>query len=107
LADRIDIKQTKNISLKCRGEMLYRYGMFLDAVPELKTEIYAGVFKGKELIKEIKTGVPSQKIIPGGDFGLPLNFENIPTGKYFLRFGIKSKNYPVTHNSENIQLVIR
>jgi hypothetical protein len=88
----------------CREVMSYRDGgMFRDGVPEFKTEIYAGVFNGKELIKEIKTGVAAGKV---GTIYLPLNFENIQPGKYVLRFGIKSKDYPVTHNSRNIQLTI-
>ena len=81
--------------------------MFLSAVPELKTEVFAGVFKGKDLVKEIKTGFTAQQIIPGAVFTIPLDFENLVPGKYVLRFGIRSKNYLVTHNSENIQLIVQ
>jgi hypothetical protein len=85
--------------------MSYRDGgMFRDGVPEFKTEIYAGIFNGKELIKEINTGVAAGEV---GTIYLPLSFDNIPPGKYILRFGIKSKNYLVTHNSEKIDLIIK
>jgi hypothetical protein len=87
--------------------MPYRYGMFLEALPELKTELFAGVFKEKDLVKEIKTGITAQKINPGAELHVPLDFENILPGKYVLRFGIKSKDYLVTHNSIDIELIIR
>ena len=103
--NKININQERNISFKCREVMSYRDGgMFRDGVPEFKTEIYAGVFNGKELIKEINTGVAAGEV---GTIYLPLSFDNIPPGKYILRFGIKSKNYLVTHNSEKIDLIIK
>jgi len=81
--------------------------MFLNALPELKTELLAGVFKGKDLIKEIRTGITAQQIIPGADFYVPLNLDNLVPGKYVVRLGIKSKNYLVTHNSGEIKLIVR
>ena len=99
--------ESKRVLFQCRSRTPYRYGMFLDALPELKTELLAGVFKGKGLIKEIRTGIPAQKIVSVADFTVLLDFENIVPGKYVLRFGFRSKNYLVTHNSENIELIIQ
>jgi 4-amino-4-deoxy-L-arabinose transferase-like glycosyltransferase len=99
--------ESKRVLLKCNSRILYRYGMFLDALPELKTELLVGVFKEKDLIKEIGTGITAQQIIPGADFNVALDLENIAPGKYILRLGIKSKDYPVTHNSEKIELTIQ
>jgi hypothetical protein len=105
--NKIDLRQPRTIALKCRWEIPYRYGRFLDEVPGLKTELYAGVFNGKEFVREIKTEDQLPTLIPGGSFDLFLNFENIPAGKYDLRFGIKVNDYLVTHNSETIGLIIR
>jgi len=103
----IEISKNRKVQFQCNSRIPYRYRMFLDAVPELKTEVYAGVFKGKNLVKEIKTGFTIQQIIPGATFTIPLDFENLVPGKYVLRLGIRSKNYLVTHNSENIELRVQ
>lgn len=102
----IEIGENKMILFQCNSSIPDRYGMFLNAVPELKTAVCVGIFKGKELVKEIKTELTAQKIIPGVLFNIPLDFRNIAPERYTLRLGIKSKNYFVTHNSEKIELII-
>lgn len=102
----IIISVTKNISLNCKWEAPYRYGNYLSSHQELNPELYAGIFDGKILVKEIKTGIMVKGFFGNSDFDLPLNFENIPSGKYVLRLGIKSKDYLITHNSEKIELLI-
>jgi hypothetical protein len=106
-AKRISVSKPKRILFRCNATMPYRYRMFLDAWPELRTELFAGIFNEKELVKEMKTGIGAQAIIPDADLHVPLDLENIPPGKYVLRLGIQSKNYLVTHNSNSIELIIR
>ena len=103
----VEISKNKKVQFQCTSRIPYRYGMFVDAVPELKTEVYAGVFKGKDLVKEIRTGFTAKQIIADAVFTIPLDFENLVPGKYVLRLGIRSKNYLVTHNSENIELRVQ
>ena len=97
----------KNFSLHCSSIIPNQYLLFLNQYPALKTELLAGVFKEKELIKEINTGITAQQLTKMGDFEVLLNLENIPSGKYKVRFGIRTNNYPPTHNSDNINLLIR
>lgn len=104
---KISIEVTKQLVLRCHRKISPAYLSFLSNNQELKTELLAGIFKGKELVKEIKTGITIQQIATNEDFNVLLNLEKIPSGKYQLRLGIKSKDYLPTHNSEDIELVIR
>jgi len=100
--------KSKTILLKCNRTLSRQYRYFLWSHKDLKVDLFAGVFKNKDLVKEINTGIRIHEIVDStNDFALSLNFENIPTGKYILRFGIKSKDYPITHNSNNIELIIK
>jgi hypothetical protein len=105
---KIDIADTKKIILKCKRKISRWYWSFLWNHKDLKTGLVAGVFKGKEMLKELNTGITAQQVANSFDgFDVLLNFENIPAGKYVLRLGIQSKNYLPTHNSENIDVEIR
>jgi hypothetical protein len=79
---------------------------FLQTHPEIKTQLVAGIFNGKELVKEINTGITAQQIVSQpGPFDISLNLKEVKPGlNYVIRLGIQSKNYPPTHNSEKIQL---
>jgi hypothetical protein len=105
---KINIRETKTIILKCKRKISRWYWTFLSGHKDLKTELLAGIFKGKEMIKEFKTEITAQQLANSFDgFDVLLNFENIPTGKYVIRLGIQSKGYPPTHNSRNIDVEIR
>ena len=106
-SDMIVTGQNKKISIQSKIRLPYRYGMFLDSNKDPETKVMAGIFRGKEMIKEIETGLSAQNIFGLWNFDVPLNLENIRPGKYDLRLGIASKNYPITHNSEKIYLEIR
>jgi hypothetical protein len=85
-----------------------QYQYFLKMHPELNVGILAGIFKGKELIKEINTGATLTDLRDKKyGFEATLDLSSISPGKYVLQFGIKSKNYLVTHNSAKIQLIVR
>lgn len=109
IAEQRNIKSAlnKKLILRCNSIIPGQYLTFLNQHPELKTELLAGVFKGKELIKEINTGITAQQLTPSSEFNVLLDLENIPAGRYDLRFGIRSNGYPPTHNSSNLKLSIQ
>ncbi len=88
-------------------QMPGRYFSFLSLQPGLRTELVAGVFKEKELVKEINTGISAQEFLEQKKYSLSLNLSGLSSGKYVLRLGIKSKKYSPTHNSEKIEFEIR
>jgi hypothetical protein len=83
------------------------YLYFLQTHPGIKTQLVAGIFNGKELVKEIKTGITAEQMVNQSEpFDISLNLNDIKSGlNYVIRLGIQSKNYPPTHNSEKIELV--
>ena len=80
---------------------------FLQTHLEIQTQLVAGIFNGKELVKEINTGITAQQIvIRPGPFDISLNLNDVKPGlNYIIRLGLQCKDYPPTHNSEKIQLV--
>jgi len=94
--------------LHISAQMPEKYKSFIKAHPEDQTELIAGFFRGKELIKEFNLKVTAQQM---ADWKEPFSvwFEEkdfppiIPDA---LRFSIKSKNYLPTHNSEKITLLL-
>ncbi|TAL43768.1 MAG: hypothetical protein EPN92_09695, partial [Chitinophagaceae bacterium] len=97
----------RNTEILFTRNMSRWYLSFLFSKPELKTELIVGFFNGKNLVKEIYTGIKAQDLFEVKNYTLTLNLADLPPGKYFLRFGFKSKDYPPTHNSEKIDLTIR
>lgn len=97
----------KKITLRCSSVIPNQYLSFLTQHPELKTELLAGVFKGKELVKEVKTSITAQQLTRLAEFDVLLDLKSIPAGKYDLRFAISSNGYPPTHNSNNLKLSIQ
>ena len=83
------------------------YILFLKQQPNLKTELLAGVFKGKNIIKELSTGISAYQLAASENVIVVLDLGNIPSGEYSLRFSIQSKDYPPGHNSDKIKLRIR
>lgn len=94
-------------TLRISAETPKKYLSFIKAHPRVQTKLFAGIFNGKDLIKEFDLKITAQQIAdwkePFGVFIETKDFKpNIATT---LRFGIKSKNYPPTHNSEKIDLL--
>jgi hypothetical protein len=71
-------------------------------VPSHRMEI-EGIYNGKDLLREYKTGISAQQIAKQKSFRIQLT--NLPKGGNEVRFGIRSKNYLPTHNSETIHVV--
>ena len=84
-----------------------KYLSFIIAHPEIKTELVAGVFNGKVLVKEFNLGTTAQQIANWkAPFRVSLDLKDVPENAIDeLKFGIRSKDYLVTHNSEKITLV--
>ncbi len=81
-----------------------QYRNFLQAHPDIETELFIGVFNEKALLKEYKTGITAQQMTKQTK---PFEIEliNLPKGSGEIRFGIKSKNYLTTHNSQTIHVI--
>src|SRR4029078_8716492 len=86
-----------NVSSQVPGEYL----RFIKNHPEIHTNLVVGVFKGKNLIKEIDLKQTAQQISEWKEpflVKIPINVIG-PILPDALRFSIRSKNYPPTHNS--------
>ncbi len=94
-------------SLSISSKIPDRHLTFMNQHPNLKTELIAGVFSGKKLIKEIGTGISVYQLAKTPAPELKLNFENISPGKYDLFLAIRSENNSPTINSDKIKLLIR
>jgi hypothetical protein len=96
------VESTNLIHIKFSTQIPEQYRKFLQVNQNINTELVVGVFNGKELLKEYKTGITAQQL---ADQTSPSNvsFFIEDSGKASeVRFGIRSKNYLVTHNSEKI-----
>jgi hypothetical protein len=103
---KIILEDTKSYAIKYHSNIPEQYLNYLKSYPELRTEVIIGVFKGKELVKEIKTNVSAYQIAdPLYKPDLPVDFSTFSPGKYQLRIGIKVNDYLITHNSEKIDLL--
>lgn len=89
-----------------KREMPGWYFSFLILNPELKTELLICIFSGKNLVKEIHTGIKAQQLTEAKKYYFSATLSDLTTGKYDIRFAIASKDYPPTHNSEKIELII-
>ena len=105
------IPDKKNITLynnslttNITPEMPENYRNFLLTQSLIQTELVAGVFNGKDLLREYKTGITAQQIAKQNR-SFRIKLTNLPKGSKEVRFGIKSKNYLPTHNSETIHVI--
>ena len=95
-------ESSNSIHIKFSALIPEQYRRFLQVNQNINTELVVGVFNGKELLKEYKTGITAQQL---ADRTPPSNvsfFIEDSRKAYVVRFGIRSKNYLITHNSENI-----
>ena len=104
--EKINISAGKlNISLA--PEISRSYFSFLYSNKDLKTELVVGIFKGKELVKEINTGITAQQLASAlVPVSILSGVSGLAQGKYDCRLGLRVKDYPVTHNSKKFALVI-
>ena len=97
-------EDTNLADLHCTIVVPEVYSEFLLEKPVDKAELFVGIFKGKEMIKEVNTGIVLQTILDKKKFLIGLNPSDLPWGKFDLRIGIKVKDYVITHNSSKIEL---
>ena len=98
------ILYNNSLTMKITLEMQENYRSFLQTYSDIQTELVAGVFNGKTLLKEYKTGITVQQVIKQNN-SIDIQLTNLPKGGNEIRFGIRSKNYLPTHNSETIHII--
>jgi len=98
------ILYNKSLPIRITPEMPENYQSFLQIHSEIQTELVAGVFNGKDLLKEYKTGITAQQMAKQNK-SFQIQLTNLPKGGNEIRFGIRSKNYLPTHNSETMHVV--
>jgi hypothetical protein len=90
------------IILKVTPQLPEEYINLLQSHSDITTELLIGIFSGKSIVTEIKTGITAQQMAKqrtSFDLSIP---RNLILRNYEIRLGIKTKNYPTTHNSETI-----
>jgi len=98
------ILYNNSLTMKITLEMQENYRSFLQTYSDIQTKLVAGVFNGKTLLKEYKTGITVQQVIKQNN-SIDIQLTNLPKGGNEIRFGIRSKNYLPTHNSETIHVI--
>jgi hypothetical protein len=88
-------------------EMSPTYLQFLTEHPDLQESLVGGIFREKKLVEEIPTGITIRQLARTASHEFILNLEDLPAGKYYLRFGVLSINHQATHNSDKTELVIK
>src|SRR5688572_29160530 len=96
------VKDNNSVHIKFSAETPEPYRRFLQANQNINTELLVGIFNGKELLKEYKTGITAHQLINQTSPLQTSIFIEDPRKRYEARFGIKSKNYLTTNNSEKI-----
>ena len=104
IADEID---PGFFALQLTAQIPQDYSTFIKAHPEIRTELVAGFFSGKELIKELRFNQTAQQVAEWKQpFGIFIQSNDAPLYLAdLLRFSIRSKNYLPTHNSGIIELI--
>ena len=91
------------LKIKITTQIPGQYRSFLQTHLDLNTELIVGIFDEKVLLKEYKTGITAQQMIKQS-LPFEINLTNLPQGSGEIRFGIRSKQYLTTHNSETIHI---
>jgi hypothetical protein len=94
-----------SLAIKITPDIPVNYRSFLQTNSEIQTELVAGVFNGKDLLKEYKTGITAQQMAQLNKPFQIIQLTNLPKGGKEIRFGIRSKNYLPTHNSETLHII--
>jgi len=66
--------------------------------------LFVGIFKGKNIIKELNLEITAQEITKQNSSFTISIARRLPRGSYDIRLGIKAKNYLITHNSETLHV---
>jgi len=79
-----------SLTTRITPEMPESYRRFLQTHSDIQTELVAGVFNGKDLLREYKTGITAQQIAKQNS-SFQIQLTNLPKGGNEVRFGIRSK----------------
>jgi hypothetical protein len=96
------IPNSNSVSIKFSCEIPEQYQKFILSNPAIKAELFLGVFDGKHLLHEYKTGITAVQLANRTNAGAISFFVDDSNKQYEARFGIKTNNYLTTHNSEKI-----
>jgi hypothetical protein len=99
------IRSGDSLDIKFNTGIPAHYKKYLLDHPRADANVILGVFNGRELLKDIETGLSVQQLNqrPEGSIILP---SGLPKGKYILRFAIGSGTTMFSHNSEKIGLTV-
>jgi hypothetical protein len=81
------------------------YKNYISNNQSLKTNVVLAVYNSKEWIKDLPLDLSIYQLVEKKN-GVANIKPNLVPGKYFMRFSISSGEYPGTHNSDKIELVI-
>ncbi len=91
------------ISIKLSAQIPEQYRKFLARNQNINTELVVGVFNGKELLQEYMTGITAQQLAERtSPSNVSFRIEDLGKASN-VRFGIRSGNYLITHNSKSIR----
>ena len=98
------VENNNLINIKFSAQIPEQYRRFLTVNQNINTELVVGVFNGKELFKEYRTGITAQQLASRTSPSNVSFFIEDLSKAYDIRFGIRSKNYLITHNSGTIHV---
>jgi len=99
----IDLDSTY-VTINITPQVPEEYQNFLQSHPDINGMLFVGVFKGKDLVKELNLEISARQITKQrSSFDISIA-RHLPPRRYDIRLGIKAKNYFITHNSETIHV---
>jgi hypothetical protein len=92
------------VTINITPQVPKEYQSFLQSHPDINGTLLIGIFKGKDIVKELNLEITAQEIAKQTS-SFPISIaRRLPRGRYDIRLGIKAKNYLTTHNSETLHV---
>ena len=92
------------ITINITPQVPAEYQNFLQTHHDINGMLFVGIFKGKNIIKELNLEITAQEITKQNSSFTISIARRLPRGSYDIRLGIKAKNYLITHNSETLHV---
>ena len=99
------MQENDSLEIEITAFLPLHYQQYLDAHKEIDQLVIIGVFRERDLVKNIDTKLTIQQLKNKPDQVIRLA-TGLPKGEYILRFAIGSDSGLFTHNSEKIKLKI-
>src|SRR5678809_789584 len=87
------------ITINITPQVPAEYQNFLQTHHDINGMLFVGIFKGKNIIKELNLEITAQEITKQNSSFTISIARRLPRGSYDIRLGKKKKNYLITHNS--------